>query len=122
VSSDDVRSRFERLGRYDKHGVQQRIGALAKQRAKPGDTLCVRGFLSPIYQASGMRCTSRHAIEAFIGLGPPAWKQEYATDLRARPPTFIVTFDDRAHDLRALAKRGYVAIHREDGLVLLHRS
>ncbi len=121
-SADETRSRFERIGRYDRYGVQQRIAAFAKKQARPGDTLCVRGFLSPIYQASGMRCTSRHAIEAFLGFGPASWKQEYAADLRARPPTFIVTFEDRRHDLRALAKRGYVAIYREDGLVLLRQG
>lgn len=122
ATSFELRSRFERLGRFDRYGVQQRVGAFAKRHAKPGDTLCVRGFLSPIYQASGMRCTSRHAIEAFIGLGPPSWKQQYADDLRLHPPTFLVTFEDRAKDIKTLSKRGYVEIYREDGLVLLRRS
>lgn len=121
TSAEEIRGDFERLGRFDRYGVQHRIGALAKQHAQPGDTLCVRGFLSPIYQASGLRCSSRHAIQTFVGLGPPSWKREYADDLRTQPPRFMVTFAERTADLRDLAKGGYTELGREDGLVLLRR-
>jgi hypothetical protein len=78
--------------------------------------------LSPIYQVSGLRCTSRHAIQAFVGLGPATWRGQYAVDLRVRPPTFIVTFADRVADVRALKRDGYAELKRDDGVVLLRRK
>lgn len=122
VSAEELQREFSRRGRFEHYAAQQHVGLVAKQHAKPGDMLCARGFLSPIYQVSGMRCSSRHAVQAFVGLGGAAWMQEYARDLRARPPRFIVTFEDRAGDIRGLIRAGYVELLRDDGLVLLRRS
>lgn len=122
IDATDVADSFERLTRGEHYASQRRIGLAAREHGRPGDTLCVKGFLSPIYQVSGLRCSSRHAIQAFVGLGPPSWKTQYADDMRNHPPTFIVTFDDRRAELRDLQQYGYRELTREDGLVLLRRS
>lgn len=122
ASAQELQAEFERLGEFDKYAPQQHIGQVARRLSQPGDTLCVRGFISSIYQVSGMRCSSRHAIQSFVGLGPPSWKTEYARDMRERPPRFMVTFADRGGDLRALARQGYRKAHQEGGLVLMRRN
>lgn len=121
IDADQVVDSFERITRSERYASQRRIGLAARDHASPGDTLCVKGFLSPIYQVSGLRCNSRHAIQAFVGLGPPSWKTDYTRDMRDHPPTFIVTFDDRKNELRDLKRQGYRELTRDDGLVLMRR-
>jgi hypothetical protein len=91
--------------RLDHYAVLEQIGLEIKRRARPGDTLCVRGFAPPLYQVSGLRCPSRHVIEARAAL--PGWAQEYKLALEQHPPTFIVTFNDRPKDIEALRGLGY---------------
>jgi hypothetical protein len=84
-------------------------GAAAQVNAlkRPGDTLCTRGFLTPMYPLTGLRCTSRHIVEDNVPTGLPDWRREYRTTLEAHPPTFMVTFGDRPRDLSYLYGRGY---------------
>jgi len=121
IDEDQVADSFERLTRTERYASQRRIGLSARQHARAGDTLCVHGFLSPIYQVSGLRCSSRHAVQAFVGLGPPSWKFEYARDMHNHPPTFLVTFDDRRAELRRLQHEGYRELSRDGGIVLMQR-
>jgi hypothetical protein len=103
---------------YDVYARMERVATQVKRRARAGDTLCVRGFLTPLYAITGLSCTSRHVVEDIVDDGLPQWPAEYARDLEQRPPSFIVTFVDRSDDLHALKAQGYRAIALEDGLVL----
>jgi hypothetical protein len=106
---------------YSPFDVYVRMERLAKQvqrHARAGDTLCVRGFLTPLYAITGLSCTSRHVVQDIVDTGLPHWPIEYARDLDRKPPSFIVTFADRSDDLHELKARGYRPIAIEDGLVL----
>jgi hypothetical protein len=98
---------FSGQNRLDSYRVLESIGKEIKKRARPGDTLCVRGFAPPIYQVSGLRCPSRHVVQARVTL--PGWDEEYADLVVRNPPRFIVTFRDRPDDIRNLGQRGYRA-------------
>jgi hypothetical protein len=106
---------------FDRYTVLDEIGRTIRRQARDGDTLCVRGFAAPIYQVAGLRCTSRHVAPWTMKNGPRYWKKEYRADLEERPPTFIVTFDDRDADIRGLEQRGYVAQEMPGGFVLMKR-
>jgi hypothetical protein len=80
---------------------------------QPGDTLCTRGFLTPLYPLTGMTCPSRHIVEENVNTGLPDWKREYRTTLEKHPPTFMVTFGDRARDLKYLKEHGYKLVYQE---------
>ncbi len=105
--------------RLDHYRLLEQVGQEVKRRARPGDTLCVRGFAAPVYQVSGLRCPSRHVIEARAAL--PGWKEEYERVLREHPPTFIVTFRDRPKDVGRLRRRGYRALRMRSLFVLMIR-
>jgi hypothetical protein len=93
---------------YAEH-VARAINALKQ----PGDTLCTRGFLTPLYPLTGLRCTSRHIVEENVPTGLPDWKREYRDALDKRPPTFLVTFSDRPRDVKQLRERGYKVVYQE---------
>src|SRR5262249_32759821 len=88
-----------------------------KRHVRAGDTLCVRGFLTPLYALTGLSCTSRHIVQDIVDTGLPEWPAEYERDLEQMPPSFIVTFVDRTADLRKLKAQGYRPVAIEDGLV-----
>jgi len=96
---------FSGQNRLDRYRVLESIGKQIKQRARPNDQLCVRGFAPPIYQVSGLRCPSRHVVQARVNL--PGWDEEYAQLVLRNPPRFIVTFSDRPDDIAKLKRRGY---------------
>jgi hypothetical protein len=106
---------------YDRYWRMEHLAKHVQRRARSGDTLCVRGFLTPLYAITGLSCTSRHIVQDIVDTGLPQWPEEYARDLERRPPSFIVTFVDRSNDLHELKRRGYKAIALEDGLVLYAR-
>ena len=81
------------------------VAAEIRRRARPGDTLCVDGFIAPLYQMTGLRCPSRFLIGDGVGHSP-AWQTEYARMLDETPPTFFVTFPNRPR-VRRLMRRGY---------------
>jgi hypothetical protein len=97
------------LDRYDRH---EAIGRWINARATPGDTVCVRGLATPIYQVTGLRCPSRFFSQDTVGFGLPEWTPEERQDLLDRPPTFLVTFSDRRAEIRDFEGRGYV-LHDE---------
>ncbi|MFT3922417.1 MAG: glycosyltransferase family 39 protein [Myxococcales bacterium] len=89
--------------------VAARINALKK----PGDTLCARGFLTPLHPLTGLRCPSRHIVEENVNTGLPDWRREYRETLEKHPPTFMVTFSDRPRDVKYLQDRGYILVYQE---------
>ena len=98
---------FRGKSRHDAYRLIEKVGLEIRARARPGDTLCVRGFSTPIYQLSRLRCPSRHVAPWLMNAGYRKWRAEYRRDLRKNPPTFIVTFLDRKNDVRMLRRRGY---------------
>lgn len=116
------RSREEKLAPYtgmnplDRYARLERVGLAVRERSRDGDTLCVEGFATPIYQIAGLRCPSRHIVEAALYQGLPRWRKEYERTLRDSPPTFVVTFSDRHRRLRELESMGYVRHDVADGL------
>jgi hypothetical protein len=107
---------------FDHYVRMERLAKQLHEHARAGDTLCVRGFLTPIYALTGMSCTSRHIVQEIVDSGLPDWPAQYARDLEKAPPSFIVTFADRAADLRDLKARGYRAVGIEDGLVVFEKG
>jgi hypothetical protein len=97
----------------------ERVAKRINEFKRPGDTLCTRGFLTPLYPLTGLRCTSRHIVEDNVPTGLPDWKREYKTTLEQRPPTFMVTFSDRPKDVAYLKGRGYKQVAREGMFVIL---
>lgn len=102
---------------FDHYLRMERLAQQVEPHVRSGDTLCVRGFLTPLYALTGLSCTSRHIVQDIVDSGLPTWPAEYARDLEKAPPSFIVTFVDRSADLRALKAQGYRPVATEDGLV-----
>lgn len=104
LSEEDYHARH-RAGRLESHlrlsEVAREIGAVAR----PGDTLCVDGFIAELYPLTGLRCPSRFIIGDGVGQ-KREWHDEYAAMLEETPPTFFVTFPDRPR-VRQLIVRGY---------------
>jgi hypothetical protein len=107
---------------FDGYVRMERLAKEVHKHARAGDTLCVRGFLTPLYALTGLSCTSRHIVQEIVDSGLPAWPAQYARDLEKAPPSFIVTFADRTADLRDLKARGYRAVGIEDGLVVFEQG
>ena len=125
LSGDATRNRYLRLfvgmNYLDHYSVMERIGLKIRGVAQPGDTLCARGFAPPISQVSGLRCPSRHVIQAWPGL--PEWESEFFRTIREQPPTFIVTFEDRPDEIRRLRRMGYRKTDLPGMFILLtHKS
>jgi hypothetical protein len=107
---------------FDTYVRMERVAKVVSKHARAGDTLCVRGFLTPLYALTGLSCTSRHIVQEIVDSGLPSWPAEYARDLEKTPPSFIVTFVDRSADLHELKARGYRAVGIEDGLVVFEQG
>ena len=105
----------------DHYRIHEYIGHAAKEKALPSDTLCARGFAPSIYLVSGMRCPSRHVIQAQPA-GLPAWGPEFWRDIRKHLPRFVVTFKDRPRDLVALHRLGYRKHAMPSIYVLMERT
>jgi hypothetical protein len=111
------------------------IAALIRKRARPHDTLCVRGFMPAIYLSSGLHCPSRFPWEQHLGLvwQPPlslypsgdiraVWIEEHQRALAIHPPTFIVTYASWYVDRYRRLSDNYREIAVFDWLVLLERD
>jgi len=86
-------------------------------RKRPGDTLCVDGFIGALYQLTGLRCTSRFMVSVpFLRSASPRWRAEYQRMWDTRPPTFFVSFSDRVVLAEQMRARGYRAEVIDDGL------
>jgi hypothetical protein len=97
---------FTGINRLDHYRIHERVGLAAKELKRPGDTLCARGFATAIYQVSGMRCPSRHVMQAWPA-GLPSWEGEWKRDMIKSRPRFVVTFRDRPSEVRWLKNLGY---------------
>jgi hypothetical protein len=100
-------------GPLDAYARMERVADRVRPHARSGDTLCSRGFATPLYPLTGLRCPSRHIVEDVIHMGLPHWKAEYRRTLEKTPPSFVVTFTDRRPDQDYLKKRGYVLMGNE---------
>lgn len=92
-------------GRYESHVRLSYVARAIRARMRPGDTLCVDGFIAHLYSMTGLRCPSRFLIGDGVG-NNRAWQEEYRRMLDERPPTFFVTFPDRRR-VQDLVRRGY---------------
>ncbi|MGD8860942.1 MAG: glycosyltransferase family 39 protein [Myxococcales bacterium] len=105
-SRNDFLIPFIGMNYLDHYRNHEYIGRAILEHARPGDTLCARGFAPTLYQITGLRCPARQVVESWPS-GLPQWEEEYQRMLRETPPTFVVTFSDRPHELRALRRMGY---------------
>ena len=81
------------------------VAAHINAHKRPGDTLCVDGWIMMLYQMTDLRCPSRF----LYGDGArrrDEWAEEYREMLAREPPTFFVTFGLRPR-VRQLVRRGY---------------
>lgn len=121
ISRWDYLKPFTGMNYLDHYRVHERIGLTAKERMRPGDMLCARGFATAIYQVSGMRCPSRHVMQAWPA-GLPSWEGEWKRDINRYRPRFVVTFRDRPHEVRWLQKLGYKPQRMPSIYLLMDRS
>ncbi len=101
----DAFHRPHQSGRYESHVRLSYVAREICRRMRPGDTLCVDGFTAHLYPMTGLRCPSRFLIGDGVGRNR-AWQREYQRMLDETPPTYFVTFPDRA-GVRLLVGRGY---------------
>jgi hypothetical protein len=94
---------------------QRRVAEELNRLNRPGDTLCVDGFIPILYHLSSMRCPSRFIVGDGAWAGPPEWRVEYQTMLRENPPDFYVTFSDRPAKIRELQALGFQRYDVNDG-------
>ncbi len=94
-----------RAGRLESHLRLAEVAREIDAAARPGDTLCVDGFIAELYSLTRLRCPSRFIIGDGVGQ-KREWHAEYAAMLERTPPTFFVTFPDRPR-VRQLLGRGY---------------
>lgn len=90
----------------DHYAIHEVIGLKIKAQSQKGDEVCARGFAPSIYLVSGLRCPSRHVIQAQPA-GLPHWEPEFWHTIAEREPRFVVTFKDRPKDLKRLRRLGY---------------
>jgi hypothetical protein len=105
----------------DRFGDLVRASQVVKARAQPGDAMCLTSFISPVYQLTGLRCTTRHAIGTIVLLGPRSWSSEYARDLRERPPRFMVSIHTVPDRNKSLIEKGYREIARFGTIMVFER-
>lgn len=107
--------------------AQEIIGALIRERARPGDQLIVRGFEPAIYAVSGLRSPSRFFIEVpFIdpflrGYNTTTWPAEHERSCWTNPPRFVVAFARNSQDVNTIRARGYKKISTVNEFVLLEK-
>ena len=80
---------------------------MCRERAKPGDALCLTCFVSPVYQMTDMVCPSRHAVGSFVSMGPRYWGPEYSDFLSKQHPRFVVSIHTYPKRNKQLRKIGY---------------
>jgi Dolichyl-phosphate-mannose-protein mannosyltransferase len=119
--ASDLTMNYLRVAQADRFGDLVRASQVVKARAQPGDAMCLTCFVSPVYQLTGLRCTTRHAIGTFVVLGPRSWGSEYTRDLRARPPRFMVSIHTVPRRNKSLIKNGYREIARFGTVMVFER-
>ncbi|MFK7987759.1 MAG: hypothetical protein AB8I08_17210 [Sandaracinaceae bacterium] len=97
-----------RNSRLDHHVHMTEIASHIRNRRRPGDTLCIDGWLLELYVLTDMHCDSRFISRDFIPRTRPDWAAEHRAALEASPPDFFVTFGDRRHRVREYERLGYV--------------
>jgi hypothetical protein len=112
MTRDELTMSYYRFAQADKFGDLVRASQTIRDRARPGDALCLTCFISPIYQLTDMRCPMRHAIGSFVSMGPKYWGAEYTQLLRENPPRFMVSIHTYPRRNRLLVKLGYREIAR----------
>jgi hypothetical protein len=113
---------YQRVTQADRFGHLVLASELIRERARPGDALCLTCFISPVYQLTGLRCNTRHAIGTFVPLGPRSWQAEYQRDLRERPPRFMVSIHTYPLINRRLRHSGYRQIARFGTVIVYERA
>ena len=121
VAFDDYRRTYHRVAQADKFGDLILAADVVRERARPGDFVCLTCFISPIYQLSGLRCNTRHAIGTFTGLGPRSWTTEYNQHLRDDPPRFMVSIRSYPRRNKQLIQHGYREIARYGTVIVFER-
>ncbi|HEX5659055.1 MAG TPA: hypothetical protein VFX59_17795 [Polyangiales bacterium] len=117
------------------YGALEHLGNTVNALARPGDTLCVRGYIPVVYVVTGLRCPSRFPWEQHIGnvWEPPvskypegdvrnAWIKQHTDALARNPPSFVVTFAVWPADRAQLRAHGYREVIEERGIVLLEKA
>lgn len=122
-SSDEYHHNHKN-GRFGDPVRLSRVSAFINARSRAGDTLCVDGFIAHLYQQTGLRCPSRFMIGDIVGRNRE-FIAEYREMMEETPPTFFVTFTDRARP-RQLARQGYtrhdVTANGETYAVMIRRA
>jgi hypothetical protein len=103
----------------DRRVMLEHVAAKIRAVARPGDTLCSRGFGTAFHPLTKLTCPSRHIVQDNVPAGLPGWNEEYRSTLERTPPTFVVTFSDRPRDVRYLESRGYGVIGREGKFLIM---
>ncbi len=110
--ADSLKMTYHRKAQADKFGDLVRASDEIRRRAHPGDAVCLTCFISPIYQLTGLRCNTRHAIGTFTLLGPDSWVTELNHHLQADPPRFMVSIRAYPRRNKQLVKHGYREVAR----------
>ncbi len=109
------------------YAEQEKIGEVIKMRAKPGETLMVKSYDTPVYAVSGLRCPSRFFWD-LPHLWDPAlnWKKkhfsEHEIQCRKNPARFAVVPLKNERDFRELLENGYRITDYFGNSVLLEHS
>jgi hypothetical protein len=112
VTREALTMSYQRTAQADKVGDLVRASLTVRERARPGDAMCLTCFISPLYQLTGLNCTTRHAVGSFTTMGPKYWGREYTDFLRQHPPRFVVSIHTYPKRNRMLRKIGYRDIAR----------
>lgn len=122
TSRDALTLSYHRVAQADRFGDLVRASQTIRERARPGDALCLTCFVSPIYQLTDLHCTMRHAIGSFVQMGPKYWGAEYTQTLREHPPRFMVSIHTYPKRNRMLGKIGYRQIARYGTVMVFEYS
>jgi hypothetical protein len=113
---------YQRTAEADKFGDLVRASMTVRERARPGDALCLTCFISPLYQLTGLNCTTRHAIGSFTQMGPRYWGREYVDFFRDSPPRFVVSIHTYPKRNRMLRNVGYREIARYGTVIVFEHG
>lgn len=112
VAREMLTMNYQRTAQADKFGDLVRASLTVRERARPGDAMCLTCFISPLYQLTDLHCNSRHAIGSFTSMGPRYWSREYVELFTKDPPRFVVSIHTYPKRNRMLRKAGYRDIAR----------